>query len=115
MRTSIGRARRATAAAAVMLLVVLGVSAALIARYEEDQRDALTSRFETRRVTATSFLEAYIAEVFAREKALGGRSLSGSVTSQGFVRTASEQGFSAAVLLDARGVCLLPNPPTRLR
>ncbi len=110
LQGAITRARRAVAVAAVLLLVVLGLSSVLVLRGEAQQREALASRFDTRLATAASFIEAYLVDVFQREKALSTRVFTGSVGGDEFARTAAEHGFSAAVLLDANGRLLASQP-----
>ncbi|MDQ1538624.1 MAG: hypothetical protein QOE58_3017, partial [Actinomycetota bacterium] len=110
---NIVRARRGVAAAAVVLVVLLSGGAVSIVRVGAQQRDALTARFDSRQATAGHFIEAYVTEVFKHEMALGTRSFAGSMTSQEFAKTAGEQGYEAAVLLDAHGRLLASQPPDR--
>jgi len=104
------RVRRAVATVGVLLLVLLSAGAALIVRIEAQQRDALTSRFDSRQATAGRFIEAYVTEVFERERALATRSFAGAISKQEFARTAAEHSYAAAVLLDARGLLLASQP-----
>jgi len=92
-------------------MALLSAGAVLVLRVEAQQRDALASRFDSRQATAGRFIEAYVTEVFKREKALGVRSFAGPISSQGFGNAAAEQGYAAAVLLDARGRLLAAQPP----
>jgi diguanylate cyclase (GGDEF)-like protein/PAS domain S-box-containing protein len=111
LRRSVRRIRRGVAAGGVLLLVVLAGSSLLISRADAQQRDSLAARFDTRQATAAHFIEAYVAQVFQREVVLAGRSLSGAPDGEGFARLASDQGFDAAVLLDADGRLLASQPP----
>jgi diguanylate cyclase (GGDEF)-like protein/PAS domain S-box-containing protein len=97
-------------AAAVVLLVVLSGAGELIVRGQAAQRAALAARFDARQATAARFIEAFIAEVYRRERALAGRSFTGPVSGAGFARTAADQGYAAAVLLDALGRLLASEP-----
>jgi diguanylate cyclase (GGDEF)-like protein/PAS domain S-box-containing protein len=104
------QARRGVWAAAVVLLVVVCGAGGLIAWSQAAQRASLAARFDARQATAVRFIEAFIAEVFGRERALAGRSFPGPVTGAGFARVAADQGYAAAVLLDAAGRMLASQP-----
>lgn len=104
------RARRGVAGAGVMLLLLLLVSGALIARAEEQQRQALASRVDTRQATAVSFIHAYVSKVFETEQALASGIFAGEVTSEEFVDVTAEHGFAASVLLDDEGRLLASQP-----
>jgi diguanylate cyclase (GGDEF)-like protein/PAS domain S-box-containing protein len=94
----------------VVLVLLFSAGAALILRAEDQQRDALASRFDSRQATAVNFIAAYVAEVFEREKVLSARSFAGPVITRQFAKAASDQGYAAAVLLDARGRMLASQP-----
>lgn len=104
------RIRRGVAGLAAALLVLLAVSALLIAHSEAQQRESLTARFESRQATASRFIEAYIGELYARETALATRSFAGATDGDAFAAAATDQGFDAAVLLDSSGRLLASQP-----
>jgi diguanylate cyclase (GGDEF)-like protein/PAS domain S-box-containing protein len=105
------RIRRGVAAGGVLLLVLMGGASLLILRADEQQRDSLTARVDARRATAVRFIEDYVAGVFQREVTLAGQSLSVAADGEGFARLAFDQGYDAAVLLDADGRLLASEPP----
>ena len=107
---NIRRVRRGVAAAVVVLVVLFSAGAALILHAETSQRDALASRFDSRQATAVNFIAAYVSKVFEREKVLSARSFAGPVITSQFANAASDQGYGAAVLLDARGSLLAAQP-----
>ena len=96
-----------------MLLLLLAVSALLIARSEAQQRQSLTARFDSRQATAARFIEAYVGELFQQQTALATRSFAGATDRAAFGEAAANQGFDAALLLDSSGRLLasLPDDP----
>jgi diguanylate cyclase (GGDEF)-like protein/PAS domain S-box-containing protein len=104
------RVRRGTGLAAVAVLMVVAAAGLLISRSQADQRQVLRARYDARHATASRFIEAYIAEVFDREQTVAGRTLSGRVTSEMLAQIGLDQGFDAAVVLDANGRILVSLP-----
>ena len=81
-----------------------------ISYLQAEQRRSLEARFDSRQATAARFIEAYVSEVFDREILLAVRTFAGPIIGDAFARTASDQGFDAAVLLDADGRLLASKP-----
>jgi diguanylate cyclase (GGDEF)-like protein/PAS domain S-box-containing protein len=104
------RARRWVACAAALWLVLMTGSVLLISQGEAQERRVLTERFDARQATAARFIDAYVGEVFQREATLGARLFAGSISGQAFAQAAGDQGFDAAVLLDASGRILASQP-----
>lgn len=107
---SIRRAKYVVAVATAALLVTITVATLLIVRSERQQEQALVDRFVTRQAVAAQFIEAYVRSVHERERTLAGHLYSGPISLSSFAASARDQGFDAAVLLDARGRLLASQP-----
>lgn len=81
-----------------------------IANSQASQRVALMTRFDTRQATAARFIEAYVGEVFTREQVIASRVFTGPTTGAQFAKAAADQGYDAAVLVDANGRLLATQP-----
>jgi hypothetical protein len=98
------------AAGAAVLALVLVSGGLLIGRNEAQQRHALTGRFDTRQATASRFIGAYVAGVFAQERKFTGHDFTGPISAAAFARTAADQGCDASVLVAADGSLLAVQP-----
>jgi diguanylate cyclase (GGDEF)-like protein/PAS domain S-box-containing protein len=110
---SIRRAQQVVAVATLALTVVVTVAALLIVRSEHKAEQALVDRFNTRQAVGAQFIEAYVRSVNERERVLAGRLYSGPVNPSSFATSTGDQGFDAAVLLDANGRLLASQPANR--
>ncbi|MEP7053797.1 MAG: diguanylate cyclase [Actinomycetota bacterium] len=110
LRRDLRLARARVAGAIVVLLVVLAASGLLIERSQDQQKQVLETRFDSRNATAARFIEAYVTEIFTHEQALSGRAFAGPVAGESFATTATDQGYDAAVLLDANGRLIASQP-----
>ena len=89
-----------------LLAITVCSAGVLISRNETQRREAQVTRIENRHTLAAEFVAAYIAGVIEREGRLAAAVLSGPVTSAEFERISLENGYAAAVLLDADGSTL---------
>jgi len=104
------RARRGVSVGLVAVLLLLAAGAYLIGRDQVQQRQALSTQFDTRQATAARFIEAYVTGVFTQERKLTARAFTGPVTPDSFARTATNEGYDAAVLVAADGSLLAVQP-----
>lgn len=96
--------RRLTAAAALVLFLLLVGLAGLIRQGQQDQLDALDDRFATRASLTASFTRDVIADLAARETGQAERLLAGpAVDKTDFDGLVAAFDFEAAVLLDDHG------------
>ena len=109
-RTIAQRARWGIWVAAAALLLSMSVVGWGIARSQAGQFAALEARFQTRQATAARFIEAYVGEVLEREKVVSGRVFAGPITPAQFAQAASDQGYDAAVLVNADGRLIATQP-----
>ncbi|MEO6712796.1 MAG: diguanylate cyclase [Mycobacteriales bacterium] len=91
-------------------MAVVASAALLITRSEHEQERALQNRFDARQATAARFIEAFVTEVFDRERALGSRIFSGAVEPGEFAQFCADQGYDAAVLVSGGGLLLASQP-----
>ena len=96
--------RRLTAAAAIILIVLLVGFAGLIRHAEQEKRDALDDRFAARASLTAAFAQNFAADLAARESFQAERLLAGpEVKKAEFDGLVAAFDFEAAVLLDDRG------------
>ncbi len=96
--------RRLTAAASLVLVLLVVCFAGLIRQAEQAERDALDDRFATRASLTASFARNFLADLTARETDQAERLLSGpTVEKADFDGLVAAFAFQAAVLLDDSG------------
>lgn len=92
----------------VLTLIAVAVCSVglLISRIDAERRETLTARIESRNTQAAEFVNAYIESLMADERRLAAAVLSGPVTPAELDRISLQNGYAAAVLLDADGEAL---------
>lgn len=89
------------------MLAVVAVAAAiggwLIVRNENDRRQRIESGFDARAATGARFVEAYVHELWARERTLALTGLSGEDAAADLPRLTLQAGYRTAGLFDADG------------
>jgi diguanylate cyclase (GGDEF)-like protein/PAS domain S-box-containing protein len=94
-------------------LLVMAALGVMVARGQDQERDALLDRFQSRADTGAGFVTAYVEDVFRSEERLFVALARSESATADFADLAAMQGFSAAVLLDrdGRAVAFAPAAP----
>ncbi len=106
MRTSL----QVTAVGLCWAVAVIGAGLA-VADGQTQARDNLVARFADRADTSAAFVTAYVDDVFASERRIAASLPRGGGTASEFARDVRMGGFTAAVLLDRRGLVVAANLP----
>ena len=95
----------------VVALVAITLAAGVVVVHgQASRRRDIAARFDTRHVTATRFIEAYVQQTLQQLNLLATSTLSGRITQTRFDEITQENQFSTSVLLDGRGRALAVSP-----
>jgi diguanylate cyclase (GGDEF)-like protein/PAS domain S-box-containing protein len=97
-----------------MLVALIGataVAAVFVVHSQTTRRSDLVERFDTRHITASRFIEAYVQQALDRQSLLASSTLVGPITQTRFDEITQENQFTRSVLLDGQGRALSLSPP----